>query len=165
MQVPCPGGCSDEVYCGAECAQRDWHQSHSALCTGPTASASRSAAQADALLEFYSLASATNDTLILAAKVLAAVQNEALRLLEQPGGAGAGCSAGSGLGGGQDARHWGALLEAWSPFALGHKALWWEIVPAAMDGADQCRRGARLPAAAAARALGSSISTPAGRCA
>ena len=37
-QVPCPGGCSGEVYCSDTCAEADWAAHHCLLCTGPRTS-------------------------------------------------------------------------------------------------------------------------------
>lgn len=31
---PCPGGCSDELYCGDACAAADWETGHALLCGG-----------------------------------------------------------------------------------------------------------------------------------
>ena len=33
--VACPGGCTDEVFCSAACADAAWKDHHCLLCTGP----------------------------------------------------------------------------------------------------------------------------------
>lgn len=40
--VACPGGCSAEVFCSAECADAAWRDHHCLLCTGPGVRASPS---------------------------------------------------------------------------------------------------------------------------
>ena len=34
-QVVCPGGCADETYCSAACADAAWHAHHGLTCCGP----------------------------------------------------------------------------------------------------------------------------------
>lgn len=34
-QVACPGGCADETYCSAACADAAWHAHHGLTCCGP----------------------------------------------------------------------------------------------------------------------------------
>ena len=38
-QVACPGGCTDEAYCSAACADAAWHAHHGLTCSGPAPAA------------------------------------------------------------------------------------------------------------------------------
>lgn len=169
LQVPCPGGCEEDSYCSARCAEVAWRQYHSVLCTGggqaagpaaqgkgKAAASEASAAEAErrqraaAVAEFNEHADETNDVFRLAAKVVATVLLQARRLLEQGAAAGSGGSsseapgasssssraAGAGSGAGPE-QCWVALQAAWEPFAMGHKAVWWESVAVPEDVADE----------------------------
>lgn len=163
LQVPCPGGCSEESYCSAACAEAAWQLYHQLLCTGPDAAGgsssgrgkgkaaaaggpgSRSAERRRAALrEFLHLADETNDVFRLAAVVLARTLLAAEALLQQQGpastaGSGKGGSSGGGGEPSADAC-WHALLAAWEPFGCGHKGLWWEAVAAPPDAAADMRQ-------------------------
>ena len=113
--------------------------------------------QAEAMREFLLMADATNDIFRLAARVVAQVLLAAERclLLQQlqrqqqaDNGSGSNSRSAAGAGAGPEPSGeacWQALLEAWRPFAAGHKAVWWEceaVPPEAAAG----ERGGRLPA-------------------
>lgn len=156
--MACPGGCSEESYCSAACAEAAWQQYHQLLCPGPDAAGSssgkgkapagsgggsRSAERRRAALrEFLHHADETNDVFCLAAVVLARTLLGAERLLEQQGAAGSSCGE---SGGGSSAEPsadacWSALVAAWEPFACGHKGLWWEAVAAPAEAAADMRQ-------------------------
>ena len=113
--------------------------------------------QAEAMREFLLLADATNDIFRLAARVVAQVLLAAERLLLQQqqqqqaanGSGGSSSSSAAGAGSGPEPSGeacWHALLEAWQPFAAGHKAIWWEceaVPPEAAAG----ERGGRVEGA------------------
>lgn len=159
VQVPCLGGCSEEKYCSAACAEAAWQQYHQLLCAGPDAagsgstsgkgkaaaaggSGSKSAERRQAALrEFLHHADETNDVFRLAAVVLARTLLEAEQLVEQGGSPGSveGSSCGSGSEPSGNAC-WKALQAAWEPFACGHKGLWWEAVSAPPDAAADMRQ-------------------------
>ncbi len=160
--MPCPGGCSEESYCSAACAEAAWQQYHKLLCVGQGAAGSSSASSKGkaavasssgsrsaerrraALQEFLHLADETNDVFRLAAVVLARTLLAAEQLLEQQGGAGASGAEGnsSGSSGGEPSADacWRALLAAWEPFGCGHKGLWWEAIAAPPDAAADMRQ-------------------------
>lgn len=151
--MPCPGGCSEESYCSAACAEAAWQQYHKLLCVGQGAAGSSSASSKGkaavesssgsrsaerrraALQEFLHLADETNDVFRLAAVVLARTLLAAEQLLEQQGGAGASGAEGGSSGEPSADACWRALLAAWEPFGCGHKGLWWEAIAAPPDAA------------------------------
>ncbi|XP_024526796.1 histone-lysine N-methyltransferase ATXR2 [Selaginella moellendorffii] len=101
--VKCSGGCS-EIYCSKSCAQRAWHDHHSLLCDGVSQ-------HRDELVLFKEFADETNDIFHLASKLIAKVMLRTKKLSESSG-----------------VTDRNALLEAWKPFAMGEKRLWWEAV-------------------------------------
>eukprot|EP00899_Mesostigma_viride_P010240 jgi/Mesvir1/19217/Mv11526-RA.1 len=160
---PCPGGCTDEVYCSEKCATAAWQLHHLLLCSGKHASD-----ESHPLVRFKRHADATNDIFHVAAQVVAStiLRCRAARtgqpmpefprhcdLPVLPAGPGAdarmqedngretpalpaGASSGKGKGkaamngqGGEGSLVADKeLLDAWLPFAVGHKRIWWEAV-------------------------------------
>jgi len=47
-QVACPGGCADELFCSAACADAAWRAHHALTCCGPSARAAGGGALPDA---------------------------------------------------------------------------------------------------------------------
>ena len=89
---------------------------------------------AAAVMEFNDLADATNDVFRLAAKVVVMTILRAERLVDEraavgSNGAGAGVSSRGGTSATPE-QCWQALQQAWLPWAVGHKGLWWECVAA-----------------------------------
>lgn len=41
LQETCLGGCIDNVYCSASCAEADWASCHSLMCSGPPKQSSK----------------------------------------------------------------------------------------------------------------------------
>jgi len=149
---PCPGGCSDELYCSPECAAADWGEaeeeeeeaegeagerrrrrrgagSHRLLCGGADPSSPRAAA-VDALRE---LCASANDSLWLACKAVAGVVAESRVIRRRSEGGGAPEARGSGGAEAAAAAEAGvegegpaadaALLSAWLPWSFAEKAL------------------------------------------
>lgn len=102
----CMGGCEDEFFCSELCAKAAWDSYHSLLCTGPNSLCKNK----DYLSKFIDHANETNDIFLVAAKVLSSTILKASKL-KQP------------------ERHGTQeLLEAWEPFSMGFKRLWWNSV-------------------------------------
>ncbi|CAI7910911.1 unnamed protein product, partial [Closterium sp. NIES-53] len=126
--VPCPGGCTQEVFCSSTCATSAWADGHAMLCLGHVSHAK----DTQALKAFYTHADESNDIFRLAAKVVASALSRAHSLLGKRGGGGLGDEKKEGNGEGEEER-WKVVLEAWTPFAVGHKAVWWEAVACPPD--------------------------------
>ncbi|KAL2610826.1 hypothetical protein R1flu_022518 [Riccia fluitans] len=114
----CPGGCSEDVYCSDVCADEAWRAYHSLLCTGPNSLC----VNKTALVKFKDHARDTNDIFLVAAQVIAGTLIRARNLASEL----AKTSTAKGKGEAREARD--ILLEAWEPFAMGHKKVWWEAV-------------------------------------
>ncbi|KAK9805419.1 hypothetical protein WJX73_003394 [Symbiochloris irregularis] len=149
--VSCPGGCTDEVYCSRACADAAWTEHHSLLCCGRddqgsaqqrtlldrgTASSSESRETAcsnvGAMREFREFADATNDIFHVAARATARVCLHAQAQLQ---------GAMHTLG---EEQAWTALQQAWLPFAVGWKAVWWESIAVPEDIEDEATFRAEL---------------------
>ncbi|KAJ7562290.1 hypothetical protein O6H91_03G062700 [Diphasiastrum complanatum] len=128
--VECRGGCHEDLFCSfcsEACAEAAWEAYHCLLCTG-----SKSLCPNKSLLsEFKQFADETNDIFHLAAQVIANVICKC-RKLE---------SVATEVKSEEDAkaRNTRMLLEAWEPFAMGHKRLWWESIalPEDVDPAEE----------------------------
>lgn len=127
--VLCKGGCHEVVYCSEECNEKAWSTWHSLLCPGEEGNSEIEA--------FYAHSDATNDVFGLAgqavAKILLAANHNLKHLLEQESSKGRAIN---------DLR-WQALKQAWQPFAMGYKHLWWECIaiPSDVDDEDEFRQG------------------------
>eukprot|EP00250_Pteridium_aquilinum_P015922 c22840_g1_i1 orf=623-2047(-) len=120
--VTCVGGCEDELFCSETCAKAAWDSYHSLLCTGPDSLCK----EKDLLREFIKHANETNDIFLVAAKVISSTILRASRLKQL-----------------RHARHpeitqpsndaMSVLLEAWEPFFMGFKRLWWDSVALPTD--------------------------------
>ncbi|KAL3682027.1 hypothetical protein R1sor_000049 [Riccia sorocarpa] len=114
----CPGGCSEDVYCSDVCADEAWKAYHSLLCTGPNSLCKNK----NALMKFKDHARDTNDIFLVAAQAIAGTLLRARNLSNEIEGK----TSQKGKEEAREARD--SLLEAWEPFAMGHKKLWWEAV-------------------------------------
>ena len=168
--VRCRGGCCEEWYCSASCADTAWQQYHQLLCCGPdeedtardsaaTASGGKGKAHAaagsdlqqeaqahqwerqEALREFLHHADSTNDVFRLAGIVVAMVLQAAQRQVEGQQQQQPG-SGGSGSSASEPSSEacWASLQAAWQPFAGGHKGLWWECTAAPLEAAADMRQ-------------------------
>lgn len=124
--LPCSGRPTcDHVYCSRECEQACWASNHSLLCPSTRGSSTTHAPVEDPFFdEFYDHANATNDVFKLASQAVAGVLLSSQRMLEKKG-----LTVDSATP--KDA--WEALKEAWIPYSMGHKALWWEAVALPLD--------------------------------
>ncbi|GJP36281.1 hypothetical protein CLOM_g20809 [Closterium sp. NIES-68] len=133
--VACPGGCTQEVFCSSTCATSAWAEGHAMLCLGHASHAK----DTQALKAFYTHADESNDIFRLAAKVVASALSRAHTLLGKGGGE-VGEEETEGKGEAEEEERWKLVLEAWMPFAVGHKAIWWEAVacpPDVVAGSDE----------------------------
>ncbi|MCO5602946.1 hypothetical protein L7F22_057087 [Adiantum nelumboides] len=115
--ISCIGGCEDEFYCSDVCAKAAWDSYHSLLCSGLASLCKHK----EHLMTFVDHANETNDIFLVAAKVVSSTILKALQLkqsnyprLPQTFHS---CEDGT-----QE------LLEAWEPFSMGFKRLWWNSV-------------------------------------
>eukprot|EP00249_Psilotum_nudum_P005061 c18541_g1_i1 orf=230-1696(+) len=129
--VKCVGNCSDEFFCSQICAEAAWVSYHSLLCTGSATLCKNKVS----LLKFKQHADETNDIFHVAAQVIAATILKASkseghasqkRKFNRPQAYADGIDLAS-------------LLQAWEPFSMGHKRVWWECValPADLQSADE----------------------------
>ncbi|XP_057246912.1 histone-lysine N-methyltransferase ATXR2 isoform X2 [Beta vulgaris subsp. vulgaris] len=127
LPFPCSGGCGEENYCSKYCADIDWQNCHSLLCTGEKSKSSCRRA----LSKFVEHANDTNDIFILAAKVIAMTSMRYKNLKEarlKEVGSVASNTATVDLS---------LLLEAWKPVSMGYKRRWWECI-ALPEDVDKC---------------------------
>lgn len=106
--ITCPGSCSS-YYCSIECRQKSWETHHMLMCEcqkdNPVAR--------EWMERFYQHARQTNDIFILAAKAISGIMLHARCLMDTS----------------QDPLSpEEALREAWKPYQMGYKQLWWESV-------------------------------------
>ncbi|KAH7440736.1 hypothetical protein KP509_03G007800 [Ceratopteris richardii] len=124
--VFCIGGCEDEFFCSEKCAKAAWESYHSLLCSGPKSLCK----DKDFLCKFIHHANETNDIFLVAAKVISstilkASSLEQLKHKNDPKK----CYTS------EDCIN--CLLEAWEPFSMGFKRLWWDSIALPIDlGAD-----------------------------
>lgn len=145
--IPCRHACGQQ-FCSTACEEAAWHAHHCLLCPSPQAhpeAAQPQPAQASiytvdsaALAEFYQHAAATNDIFILAARVVAMTGLKAEALLASRATANGGSSSGEAAvaPAAAEAVH-AALRDAWLPFAVGWKRVWWESVAVPEDVEDE----------------------------
>ena len=124
----CPGG-GREVYCSQACETKAWESHEKWMCAGDG-----SGSKPDAMREFIDHAKETNDIFILTAKVLIRVASQANNAAAASA-ANADDSSVSASGkrpeessNDDDDAALSALAAAWEPFAMGHKAVWWETM-------------------------------------
>ncbi|CAH9071938.1 unnamed protein product [Cuscuta epithymum] len=115
--VSCPGGCEETYYCSPSCADADWEEFHSLLCTGKGSKALSTMA----VLKFIEHANETNDIFLPAAKVISFTILRYRKFkedwlsgktkLDSPGNS-----------------NFSFLMEAWKPVSMGYKKSWWDSV-------------------------------------
>lgn len=106
--VRCPNSCSS-YYCSVECRQKSWETHHMLMCERQK---DKPVAQ-EWMERFYQHARQTNDIFILAAKAISRIILHASYLMDTS----------------QDVLSpEAALREAWKPYQMGYKQLWWESV-------------------------------------
>lgn len=123
----CPNTCGS-LYCSQACADEAWKDHHCLLCPqgGPlpvdpqkSTHGAPSRYGDGAFDAFYEHAHNTNEIFKLAARLIACVLLKTLTYLEE-------CS--TPLREASEATRWSALLQAWKPFQMGQKGLWWECI-------------------------------------
>ena len=146
----CHGGCDRNRYCSDACASNAWSRHERHLCVGPCGGERGLAAAA-----FVNHAKETNDIFPLAARVLletahAAENNRTSRLAAAASG-----TPGSGTPHSSEIEPASTdddvdrcLVDAWRPYAMAHKGVWWETVAkpadvAAGKGEDEFRGSMR----------------------
>ncbi|BBN16381.1 protein MpATXR10 [Marchantia polymorpha subsp. ruderalis] len=114
----CPGGCAEDVFCSDMCADEAWRTYHSLLCAGPNSLCENK----KALAQFKEHACDSNDIFLVAAQVIAGTILQARNLKNE--------ILKNATAKGKEPRQQthDILLEAWEPFAMGFKKLWWEAV-------------------------------------
>lgn len=121
--VKCFGGCEDDLFCSETCAKAAWDSYHSLLCMGP-----KSLCKDKGLLcKFIHHADETNDIFLVAAKVISATILRASSLKNQAHTRHSDCTFPT------KNEATSALLEAWEPFSMGFKHLWWSSVALPSD--------------------------------
>jgi hypothetical protein len=123
----CPNNCGS-MYCSQDCADDAWKDHHCLLCPqgGPLVGTEiiefkkpLHCHQDRALDEFYEHALNTNEIFKLAAKLVVCVVLKAKAVVEE---------SGTPLRDASKEMKWSALLQAWKPFQMGQKGLWWECI-------------------------------------
>lgn len=104
----CPNNCGGSMYCSQDCANEAWKGHHCLLCP-----------QGGWFDEFYEHAQNTNEIFKLAAKLIVCVILKAKAIVEE---------SGTSLKDASEEIKWSALLQAWKPFQMGQKGLWWECI-------------------------------------
>ena len=116
----------EAVYCSDACRDAAWSAHHSLLCPTPAV------VRPDNLLleedlylpNFYDHSDRFNAKFRLAAQAIANILVTAQRSVESRGFRPSVESAET---------NWAALIDAWAPYSLGYKALWWETAPVPPD--------------------------------
>lgn len=150
--IPCKHGCTTEVYCSTACRDAAWSSHHLLLCpkihdTYVTLTHSSNSGSIY-INEFYEHAKETNDVFILAAHAIAhtlihaihhvhssTTDTDASNALEIVLKEKISANTSFQFENNSDACY-SALLQAWQPFSMGYKKLWWDGVALPSDVAE-----------------------------
>jgi len=122
-EVPCPTGCGKAIYCSVTCRDASWGRHHSLLCLK---NGTIKQGEDTDFSDLYHLSRETNDIFLLAAQLLASALLAAWSNLSIGSYANT-CPLPS------PEACWEALFDAWTPYSMGYKGIWWECVARPSD--------------------------------
>ncbi|KAK1407344.1 hypothetical protein QVD17_38958 [Tagetes erecta] len=125
--INCPGGCKEVYYCSKSCAQADWDNCHSLLCTGEGSKSLNN----KALSKFIQHANETNDIFLLAAKAISCtiLKYRSLKAVYDKEKDKEKNHVSDVLGN----HNFSLLLKAWKPLLMGYKRRWWDCIALPID--------------------------------